>query len=1451
MRTNRIVVALAFCLFAVPILAQVNYNVSNFRVGQTTYQDISASGTAISMTDAESGASVSPADIGFSFNFFGTAFTQFMIHADGILKLGTTAPGAATVIATDPSNTYTGVFVNATTAFQNIIMPMFTNLVAGSSTPQFHVLTTGAAPNRVCTIQWKNLRDADNTTGGSQNQYANLEFQVQLFETTNDIAFVYGNWDPSNASIAARRRNASAGIKASITNFLAMHRGGSLVPYTKVELLDQPRYARTDNTQQPLNKTIIPQSGITYRFFGQVTNDVSVAKLYADSVVPAGKMPAGAIEVLVRNQGTQVATNIDVELKVTGVNTHNATVNIASLAAGAEQLVAFPEFDLPAKGLQNIEVSLAVAGDSRSENNNLQWPQLVSQSYTHVFDFTRFTTGIGYNGSSGFIALKMFGTGTRKISQIRIPFTSYRNQIAVRIHEDGGAGGSPSSTAIFTSPAFFTTSEQEMVIPIIPAVTVDGNYFIVLHQQTTSNMGWGVSYQTPMRLSRVFNNTSGSWAQQIPTTPWQVLARVYEENSTPDIGIEQLLNPGCEYSNNTEVRVSLRNFSGQPIDFSSSPATITGFIQNPAGTQFPFTIQKNSGILAAGAAEPLTILTGYDYTSRGLHLFNARTNLPGDAEPGNDSLRFVLNNSIVITSNATGPVCPLTTVTLTGVTYLANPLWQREGVSSSGLSPLTISPIKNTVVKFRGTDYRGCTLEDSIIINVTNTGLPVKPVLMYGDTILSHRNAFKDTVRVAKLPGHTIRWLGGIGTPTADSALIINQIVGLQGAKISAAYVRTADGCANLGDTITYSFATGVLHNENSTLTVCDTSFYDAGGPTGNTGNNFTRTFLPATPGTKMRFTLYRLDLANFASLRVFDGPNTSSPRIEALSTTQNGNTIREFVASNPEGVLTIQFQLATGVSQGWWAGLTCYTSEVYRTVESGNWISPFTWERKAPGGIYTPAMRPPVKGDDSVYIRHNVTLISSTPMDQIIIEEGATLNFESVTSNFISMPSYKTVPQPEFMVKGTLNISPRVQIFGSEGQMFVSGRLNNFGQIDFDSVVFNGTTPQVLGDFSGASGSMKRMHINNPAGLTMRSDQEVTGFRFVNGLIKTDSENIITLQASSDDENRGHDGSHINGPLIVQLAFGSGDRLFPIGKNGKYRPVLLNNSNSNSESADRFTAEVMEGAPPPRTLPDGIIKVSELRFFRITRNGNSGLDFNITLPYLEDDGIADPDSLTIVKDNGAGAWINIGGTPSGSVPGVVQSDVFEGFSDFVLANKTGGTNPLPVTWLSFTAVARQGKAYLEWRTVQEINCKSYFVERSTDGVNFTTIGQVKCNNLTLAQGYSFTDNTLSGSTYYYRLKQVDNDGRFAYSAIQKLNFGGPGMLTVYPNPAQNTVQLTGVLPGSEVRLYDATGRMVMHTKATVTNLQLQVSNLANGLYELQVTTASGERLIQKLQVLR
>jgi hypothetical protein len=1447
---NRILYTLVLVLgFAGVLTAQNNYTQTNFRTELTTYGDISATGTAIAMTDKTAGSSTTPQEIGFSFSFNGTAFTRFMIHADGIMRLGTDAPGAATVIAANPGLANGAVFTNTTAAFQNIIMPFFTNLIQGVAIPEFHVLTTGTAPNRVCTIQWKNLADADNA-GTAAHQFSNLEFQVKLYETTNDIEFVYGTFSPSAATVTGR--NAVSGIKAASNSFFGLYRVNSFMPYQKTVVFNPTNHGRLP-ASYPFRNSVVPPTGFSNRFFGRIASDLNVGKVYFDSIAPLGSQTAGRLEALVVNEGTSAMNNISVSLNITGSNTHSDAVNIASLAAGASQRITFAAFNLANKGQQDVLVTITAAGDERSANNQLTVKQVISQSHNQTLDLsTSSTLGVGFTSANNISAIKMYGSGTRKIKQLRIPFGSYRNIVNVRIYEDGGAGGSPSGAALFTSANFFTTTEHIITVPLGDGVTVTGDYFIAVQQTTATNMVWRIFLNTPKRNDRYFNSSNNgvSWGLDATDPPWELMAEAYEESQGPDIGIERQTAPGCDYSTATDVKVTLRNFSANPIDFGTSPTTISGRMLSPAGTEFPFTIQKNSGVLPAGAFEEVTVLSNYDFSNRGFHRINARTNLAGDAETGNDSLSFFINNSIAVTRSVPDPICPLTTVTLTGPSFLANLQWTVDGIPSSGTTRV-LTPIKTTVVKITGTDYRNCLLQDSVILNVKGDGLPPRPTLIFGDTILSHRNEFKDTVRVQKLAGHTIQWLGGLGTPVSDSALVLNQIAGMQNAKIAAAYTRIADGCSNLSDTLNYSYAPGVLHNTNVALVTCDSSYYDFNGPTGATGNNITRTFTPSTPGTKMKLAIYRLELAQFASLEIYDGPTSIGNRIVALSNAQNGNTLREFISSHETGAITVKFSVGSGTSQGWWAGLTCHTPEVYRTIVSGNWESASTWERKAPGGNYQPAKRPPSKGDDTVYIRHLVTLISSTPMDQVVVEEGATFGIENPFVNFISMPVYKTVEQPEILVKGILNISPRVQIFGANGQMIVPGRLNNFGQIDLDSVVFNGTAPQTLGNFSGASGSMKRLHINNPAGLTMGSDQDVTGFRFVNGIINTNSETIIKLNGSADAANMGHDGSHINGPLIIELSGGNGNRLFPIGKNGKYRPVLLDNSNSSGESSDRFTAEVIEGAPPARTLPDGINKVSELRFYRITRNGNSGTDFRVTLPYLGDDGVNDPANLTILKDNGAGAWLNIGGTVSGPVPGIIQSDKFNGFSDFVLANKTGGSNPLPVNWVSFTAMRVQADAKLEWQTARERSCNNYGVERSSDGINFREIGNEVCRNSQAQQTYRYLDLSPGKGTFYYRLRQVDTDGKFEYSPVRKVSFGEESGFLVYPNPARGQLQIANISTNADIRLYDVSGRMVMQLRSGQPFTTLQIGHLPSGIYELLITASDGERTVRKVQIIQ
>lgn len=110
---------------------------------------------------------------------------------------------------------------------------------------------------------------------------------------------------------------------------------------------------------------------------------------------------------------------------------------------------------------------------------------------------------------------------------------------------------------------------------------------------------------------------------------------------------------------------------------------------------------------------------------------------------------------------------------------------------------------------------------------------------------------------------------------------------------------------------------------------------------------------------------------------------------------------------------------------------------------------------------------------------------------------------------------------------------------------------------------------------------------------------------------------------------------------------------------------------------------------------------------------------------------------------------------------------------------------PTPVTLTYFNGKYTNGVAILDWQTSQEMNSDRYEVYRSTDGQQFSYMGSVKAAGYSnVVKNYTFNDNQPGNSQYvYYRLKQVDMDGKFVYTNVVKINTGNHASMEVYPNP--------------------------------------------------------------------
>ena len=119
----------------------------------------------------------------------------------------------------------------------------------------------------------------------------------------------------------------------------------------------------------------------------------------------------------------------------------------------------------------------------------------------------------------------------------------------------------------------------------------------------------------------------------------------------------------------------------------------------------------------------------------------------------------------------------------------------------------------------------------------------------------------------------------------------------------------------------------------------------------------------------------------------------------------------------------------------------------------------------------------------------------------------------------------------------------------------------------------------------------------------------------------------------------------------------------------------------------------------------------------------------------------------------------------------------------------------LPVTWVDLNAIRIDEQTNnVYWSTQDEINNSHFIVERRLSGKkDFTAIGEVdsKGNNLNSMQSYEYVDNYASQSgRYYYRIKQVDIDGRFEYSKVVSLEVREGRSLHIYPSPTTGLLSL-------------------------------------------------------------
>ncbi|MES2773040.1 MAG: S8 family peptidase [Bacteroidota bacterium] len=751
------------------------------------------------------------------------------------------------------------------------------------------------------------------------------------------------------------------------------------------------------------------------------------------------------------------------------------------------------------------------------------------------------------------------------------------------------------------------------------------------------------------------------------------------------------------------------------------------------------------------------------------------------------------------------------------------------------------------------TDLCGNTSTDAV--NITVHPKPLLPVITYTDTFLNHKRAFSDTFRFARLAGNVYDWMqNGFTTGVTDSFFAVTR-PSLQPVPLRVKTTSTLTGCTDTSAGVNVRYGAGILQNDHNELLVCDSNFYDSGGPLVNYAGNFTKVYRPSTAGKKLRLTIYKLNLGANHLLSIYDGAGTvGNAEIGRLNSTSNNEVAKVFTSSAPDGAITVQIAANTsgpGTTGGWLAGFLCVDPLIFRSISNGLYSNKAIWESKpvgAPDNAYTAASAPPGKGDDTVYIRHNVGINTDQFADQLVINNGAILEVQA--GGVLYIP--KTIPAAEVEVNGTLKVASGRFILGSgaaRGVILLKNTLDNAGEISCDSVVTAGSGAVVL---KGVAGSrINRLRIDNPTGATVDGQLNIGGsgsghaLILVNGILRTlNAADFVQIQSGAGIQG-GSATSYVDGKLRQSINSSNTDveRFYPVGDNNLYKPVemITNHQDISEDASVNYEVEMVKAAATTRTLPLTLTSVNNSFHHKASIVGSATRFVNARMKiYYGNDGVLNASQLRVAKDDGGTNWVDLGGSGTANGTGSITSDPFTSFSDFVLADAGGA---LPVTWLYFKGWKSNQQSNLEWATANEFNTKEFIIERSIDGVRFSRMATVTAQGTTAGtHTYNTTDAVPFKGVNYYRLKQLDKDGKFVYSIIVKIDFDQSRGLVINPNPVSDWMMLTLPTGGAAMQssVYDAEGRLLLTQKlGTATQARINVAMLPTGSYRILLTDGS------------
>lgn len=216
-------------------------------------------------------------------------------------------------------------------------------------------------------------------------------------------------------------------------------------------------------------------------------------------------------------------------------------------------------------------------------------------------------------------------------------------------------------------------------------------------------------------------------------------------------------------------------------------------------------------------------------------------------------------------------------------------------------------------------------------------------------------------------------------------------------------------------------------------------------------------------------------------------------------------------------------------------------------------------------------------------------------------------------------------------------------------------------------------------------------------------------------------------------------------------------------------------------------------------------------------------------------------DNCWLTTDDGLQLQATSGGIDDGDNTGVPAFDIrnYSRISNGIvdMGPHEFSFTTVPVSLFDFSGIVSGNVNRLFWKTASENNSRSFEIERSADAVRFEKIGEITAaGNSNFIRYYQFTDDRLFASAYYYRLKQIDADGKFVLSpVILLIQRDSRNVVLVFPNPVKNiaTVVLNKNLLNEEFSLFNSSGQQIAKLIVNGNTVYIDLSEKPAGLYLL------------------